>query len=171
MLAVDRAQFCGDSNRGYLDQAARPGSKVLDVGSGSGYLTTCLAHMVGPTGCVVGIDHIEELNAIALHNIRKGNADLLDTNRLKIHTADGRLGWAADGPYDAIHVGAWSKDIPQPLMDQLAPGGCMFIPTGVPQQICKVEKKPDGTVTKTPLMDVLYVPLTDKEEQLQIHEF
>ena len=46
-----------------------PGAQVLDVGSGSGYLTTCMAHMVGPTGCVVGIDHMKELVDMSQKNL------------------------------------------------------------------------------------------------------
>ena len=59
------------------------------------------------------------------------------------------------GPYDAIHVGAAAPTLPQPLIDQLASPGCMFIPVGQHiQQILQVKKDADGNVTKTELMGV-----------------
>lgn len=61
-----------------------PGEKALDVGSGSGYLTSCMAMMVGETGRVVGIDHIPELVALATKNIQKDNPTLLSSERIKL---------------------------------------------------------------------------------------
>lgn len=85
-------------------------SNILDIGSGSGYLTACLAKMVkffrlifykdfkndffliGSKGKVIGIEHIEELVNASINNIRKNNADLLDSGKLEIRTGDGRMG-------------------------------------------------------------------------------
>lgn len=60
------------------------GANVLDVGSGSGYLTACFAHMVGPTGTVYGVEHISELVKKSEENIRNDNSYLLDSGRVKI---------------------------------------------------------------------------------------
>lgn len=60
------------------------GAKVLDLGSGSGYQTCVFAHMVGPTGKVIGVEHIPELIEASLRNISKGNKDLLDSGRVRI---------------------------------------------------------------------------------------
>lgn len=82
--------------------------------------------------------------------------------------ADGRLGWPENAPYDAIHVGAAAPEIPQPLIDQLKPGGRLVIPVGKSFQDLKVvDKKIDGSVTIQSKLSVRYVPLTSRAAQLQ----
>ena len=103
----------------------KPGAKVLDVGSGSGYLTHVLAELVKPGGQVMGVEHIQPLVDIGIANTRKSQEgrDLMDGGGIKYVKADGRLGYAEGAPYDAIHVGAAAADFHQPLIDQLkAPG-------------------------------------------------
>ena len=103
----------------------KPGSRVLDVGSGSGYLTHVLAELVKPEGTVVGLEHIQPLVDIGTTNTRRSQEgrELMDNGGIKYVKADGRLGWPEGGPYDAIHVGAAASDFHQPLIDQLkAPG-------------------------------------------------
>ena len=63
--------------------------------SGSGYLTACMAEMVGENGKVVGIDHIPQLTEMSQENIRKGNSNLLDSSRILLVTGDGREGYQA----------------------------------------------------------------------------
>jgi len=146
-----------------------PGMRGLDVGSGSGYLTVCMALMVGQSGKVVGIDHIEPLVAASVDNIKKdGKEELLDSGQLKMVVGDGRQGWAEEGPYHAIHVGAAAPELPQCLVDQLATGGRMVIPVGPQggdQSLDLVEKDQDGRVSRKRLFGVIYVPLTDKQKQ------
>ncbi|KAF8840577.1 protein-L-isoaspartate O-methyltransferase [Paxillus ammoniavirescens] len=150
-----------------------PGSSVLDVGSGSGYLSAVLHHLVSPSdphlpmGRVVGIDHIPELVEWSKINLSNdGLADALNDGGILVVTGDGREGYPAGGPYDAIHVGAASATLPQRLVDQLKAPGRMFIPVGVYNQaVWQVDKDPDGGVTKKELMGVMYVPLTDAVKQ------
>jgi protein-L-isoaspartate(D-aspartate) O-methyltransferase len=59
------------------------GAKALDVGSGSGYLSACMAHMVGSCGRVTGIEHIPELIEISTRNVREDNPHFLKENRIK----------------------------------------------------------------------------------------
>ena len=66
--------------------------------SGSGYLTACMAEMVGNSGKVIGIDHIPELVEKSRQNMKRGNADLLESGRVLLVTGDGRQGYA-DGSY------------------------------------------------------------------------
>ncbi|XP_068666339.1 protein-L-isoaspartate O-methyltransferase 1-like isoform X2 [Aristolochia californica] len=152
-----------------LEDHLQPGMHALDIGSGTGYLTACFALMVGPEGCAVGIDHIPELVATSMDNIkRSAAAPLLKEGSLSIHVGDGRQGWPEFAPYDAIHVGAAAPQIPQPLIDQLKPGGRMVIPVGTMFQDLKVvDKKPDGSITIHTETSVRYVPLTSRESQLR----
>ncbi|PKA56625.1 Protein-L-isoaspartate O-methyltransferase [Apostasia shenzhenica] len=147
----------------------QPGMRVLDVGSGTGYLTACFAMMVGPQGRAVGVEHIPELIAFSIENISKSAAStLLKEGYLSVHVSDGRLGWADLAPYDAIHVGAAAPDIPEPLLSQLKPGGRMVIPVGTLFQDLKVvDKKLDGSVNIQSETSVRYVPLTSRDAQLR----
>ncbi|XP_066597944.1 protein-L-isoaspartate(D-aspartate) O-methyltransferase [Prorops nasuta] len=151
-----------------LEDKLHSGAKALDVGSGSGYLTACMAKMLGQDGLVVGIEHIPELQAIATENIQHDNPELLRSGRIELIVGDGRLGYPKRAPYDAIHVGAAAKEIPQELIQQLAPGGRLIIPVGrecADQTLIQLDKTMNGQVQQKSLMGVVFVPLTDKERQ------
>ena len=143
----------------------KPGSKVLDVGSGSGYLTHVLAELVKPNGRVIGVDHIQGLVDLATGNMAKSKEgkSLLDSGAAKFVKADGRLGYPLEAPYDAIHVGAAAAEHHKTLVDQLKKPGRLFVPVeerGL-QHIYVIDKKADGTVERKKLFGVRYVPLTD----------
>jgi protein-L-isoaspartate(D-aspartate) O-methyltransferase len=166
----------------YLIDYLHPGSRVLDIGSGSGYLTHVLANLITDSssppsdadGHVVGIEHIQELVDLARHNMQKSEdgRKFLESGKVQFVTGDGRLGWKEGGPYDAIHVGAAAAMLHPILVEQLRAPGRMFIPvesesaTGVlgmsgGQHIWIVDKKADGSVRKEKVFAVSYVPLTD----------
>lgn len=170
------------AGRGGGGRREREAPRVLDIGSGSGYLTHVLAELVGPHGTVVGVEHIPQLQALGLANMRKsaeGRA-LLASGRVQFRVGDGRKGWSEPdgegdgeerrgqgGLWDAIHVGASAVTLHQALVDQLRAPGRMFIPVddeeggGGGQHVWAVDKDAEGKVTKTKLFAVRYVPLTD----------
>lgn len=152
-----------------LNDHLRDDHTVLDIGSGSGYLTVCMALMVGRKGRVIGIDHIKELIDLSISNINKHHSDLLMDGRITMVTGDGRNGYRAGAPYMAIHVGAAAPKLPDILVEQLAPGGRMIIPVGEvfsDQHFVQVDKDLNGNVKIEELFDVLFVPLTDRKYQL-----
>lgn len=112
------------------------GASILDVGSGSGYLTAVFGYCVGVhknMGSVVGIDIYDSIVDYSIEKIKTYNPDLLNTEKLKIIKSDGWLGYPLkyNGPlYDAIHVGARADKLPIHLWNQLKPGGMILIPIG-----------------------------------------
>ncbi|KAJ3736801.1 protein-L-isoaspartate O-methyltransferase [Lentinula guzmanii] len=159
-----------------------PGGRVLDVGSGSGYLSAVFYHLINdPHGerqslssphtkskpLVTCIEHIAQLTDWSVSNLKRDGLDeALETGQIDMVTGDGRLGYPPNAPYDAIHVGAAAPELPQELVDQLAPGGRMFIPIGTYlQNIYHIDKDETGKVTQTEVMGVRYVPLTDRKSQ------
>lgn len=154
----------------------RPGARVLDVGSGTGYLTAAFAKLVsrgGAEGKAIGIEHIPQLTSKALSNVAKDPSldELIQQGHLEFVVGDGRKGWPAGAPYDAIHVGAAAPRMPTELIEQLAPGGRLVVPVGPRggmQVLAVVDKEADGSVRRRDAMSVMYVPLTSKEHQLDV---
>ena len=102
----------------------RPGQRVLDVGSGSGWTTALLAHLVGPTGSVLGVELEPELVAF-------GSANLARTARPWAsirQAAPGVLGDPGGAAYDRVLVSAMAESLPAPLVEQLADDGVLVVP-------------------------------------------
>lgn len=143
-----------------------PGARVLDIGAGSGYLTSVLAHLVQPGGTVIGVEHIASLVDLANTNLKKSASgkEQVATGAVRIVKGDGRKGWAEGAPYDAIHVGAAAAGGLEGLVEQLRAPGRLFVPVaeGELQHVWVVDKKGDGSVERRKLYGVRYVPLTDE---------
>lgn len=116
----------------------RPGQKVLDVGSGSGWTTALLGFLTGRTGLVVGVEIIPELAAAARRNLDKYGMPWARIYQV----GQGQLGWPREAPYDRILVSAAGREIPRPLIRQLKAGGTMVIP--VNNSIFTLFKGPEG---------------------------
>ncbi len=132
----------------------KPGSRVLEIGTGSGYQAAVL-------GCLTREVHsVEIIPELALQAAQRLAA--LGYTHIQVRTGDGHDGWAEHGPYDAIVVTAAAEYIPPPLVQQLKDDGRMVIPVGSPflvQTLVLVEKR-DGKVRTTSLLPVRFVPLT-----------
>lgn len=111
----------------YLLPKASSPRRVLDVGSGSGYLTHLLAELAGEDAMVVGLEHIPELRDLGEQNARKSEEgrQMVESGRMVFRVGDGRNGWLEDGKgeWDVIHVGAAAKTVHEEMLAQLkAPG-------------------------------------------------
>ena len=142
------------------------GQKVLEVGAGSGWHSATIAEIVAPRdaprsewGCVYTVEIVKALAENARKNIM--NAGYGD--RVKIISADGSKGYAEKAPYDRVVVTAAAPSVPEPLVDQLKPGGVMLIPVGsvsLFQNLIKITKGLDGKIKQENLGGVAFVPLT-----------
>ena len=129
------------------------GHRVLDVGAGSGWTTALLAHLVGPGGCVVGVELDPDLAAWAERNVRG-----LGLPWAQVHAAqEDVLGWPADGPYHRILVSAEAQEIPDQLVDQLDVDGLMVVP--VRGEMMRVRKRSDGVIDVSRHGAYSFVPL------------
>ena len=132
-----------------------PTSRVLEVGTGSGYQAAVLAEI---TSEVYSIEIVPEL----AHRAQRLFTDL-GYRHLRTRIGDGSHGWADEGPYDAILVTAAPTCVPRPLFDQLAPGGKMCVPVGPhfgKQELLIVEHSLNGTMRTRELSTVRFVPMT-----------
>lgn len=119
----------------------RPAQRILDVGSGSGWTTALLAHLVGSSGQVIGVELEPRLVAF-------GRANLGATQQpwARVEQADPKvLGWPKDGPYDRILVSANADKLPDELNDQMGTDGRMVVP--VRSRMILVERSDGGTQT------------------------
>ena len=137
----------------------KPGEKVLEIGTGSGYQTAILAEM--------GADlHTVELRPSLLEAARR-RLERLGYSNIHYRLGDGHLGWPELAPYDTILVTAAPDEVPPALIEQLAPGGRMVIPVGPTpgyQTLWLILKDRNGGIRRVDLGGVAFVPLVPKEE-------
>ena len=121
----------------------RPGQRVLEIGSGSGYQTAVLAAMGAR---VYTVERIEELSRTAREALQG-----LGYTEIAYRVGDGTLGWEAEAPFDRIIVTAGSPETPPSLVAQLADGGRMVIPVGAGshQECLLVTREGDDTHTRS----------------------
>lgn len=129
--------------------------KILEVGTGSGYQTAVLAELVNHLYTIEIIPKLAQKSRRRLEKEGYSNISFLE--------GDGYYGWPDEAPFDAIMVTAAVEHIPQTLIDQLVPGGRLVLPVGerrYSQDLILVEKGLTGSIEKTRLMPVSFVPLT-----------
>jgi protein-L-isoaspartate(D-aspartate) O-methyltransferase len=132
----------------------RPGHRVLEVGTGSGYQAAVIARLVKE---VYTIEIVPELARSAAERLRR-----LGVSNVQVREGNGYEGWPEKAPFDGILVTAGATEIPQPLIEQLKPGARMVIPVGEgpSEQVLKViEKRPGGGIQTRDVLPVRFVPL------------
>jgi protein-L-isoaspartate(D-aspartate) O-methyltransferase len=132
--------------------AAGPLDKVLEIGTGSGYQTAILAQLVER---VFSVERIQNLQDKAKERLTQ-----LNLRNVVFRWGDGWEGWNALGPYNGIIVTAAAANVPQALLDQLAPGGRLVIPVGAGdvQELLLIVREEDG-FSRHVLDAVRFVPL------------
>ena len=132
-------------------RAAKPLANVLEVGTGCGYQAALLARLAKD---VYSVERISELLEKARRNLRP-----LRLSNLRLVHADGALGLPEAAPFDGIIVAAATANVPDALLQQLAPGGRMIVPVGSGDQaLCLIERTATGLTEKW-LDAVRFVPL------------
>lgn len=128
---------------------------VLEVGTGSGYQAAVLAKLV---------KHVYTLEIVApLQQRAAKRLAALGYDNVTCRLGDGHFGWEDHAPYDGIIVTAAAVSIPEPLVEQLKPGGRLVIPVGYPhfaQELMLVEKNESGEISQRDVLGVAFVPLT-----------
>lgn len=131
-----------------------PKSRVLEIGTGSGYQTAILAEVAGS---VYSIERIPDLARDAALKLQA-----LGYTNVQIRCGDGSVGWADAAPFDGIIVTAAAESVPEQLPLQLAPGGRMIVPVGPAegrQFLYLMERNAAGDIERRRLQEVRFVPL------------
>jgi protein-L-isoaspartate(D-aspartate) O-methyltransferase len=133
-----------------------PNHSVLEIGTGSGYQTAILAQLGRR---VYSLERIAELAQQAIPRMRQ-----LGLDNVKVQVFDGTVGWSEWAPYDRILVTAGAPKVPEPLIDQLAPGGTLLIPEGQlnAQRLMIYRKSARGELRRREGEEVAFVPLVGR---------
>lgn len=145
---------------GYMSQMLNleSGDKVLEIGTGSGYQAAVLSEL---TPHVFTIEIVEALGKRA-----RSLFENLGYSTIKTNIGDGYKGWPEHAPFDAVILTAAPEEIPQPLIDQLKPGGVMVAPVGAAGEIqilMEIRKTKDGEIRMDRKLPVRFVPMTGDE--------
>ncbi len=128
--------------------------KILEIGTGSGYQAAVLGEL---SNHIFTIEIIPELAEGAEKVLME-----LGYENITVRTSDGYKGWPEDAPFDRIMVTAAPNEIPEKLVEQLAPNGRMILPVGgsiFAQYLWLVQKDEEGIVTKEKILAVRFVPM------------
>jgi protein-L-isoaspartate(D-aspartate) O-methyltransferase len=139
---------------GYMTEQLQvaPNSKVLEIGTGSGYQAAVLAELGADVYTIEIVPSLANRAAMTLSGLGYKN--------VHVRAGDGYRGWPDVAPFDRIIVTAAPDHIPQPLVDQLAVGGRMVIPVGDYYQQMTIVTKTAKGVTEQRTIDVVFVPMT-----------
>lgn len=136
-----------------------PGSRVLEIGTGSGYQAAVLAELGGE---VWSIELLPTIGALAASNL-----DGAGYGGINLRVGDGYQGWPEEAPFDRIVVTAAPSTIPPALIEQLAPGGRLIAPVGDDprsQRLLVATRNAEGEVETTDHGAVAFVPMVPGDE-------
>ncbi len=138
----------------------RPTSRVLEIGTGSGYQSAVLAKIVDEVYTIEIVPELSKRATAVLKGLGYGNVHVL--------TGDGYDGWPAHAPYDAIIVTCSPTDAPPPLVEQLAEGGRMIVPISEDgNQSLVLMTKEQGRPRRRSILPVLFVPMVGKGRKIR----
>lgn len=132
--------------------------RVLEIGTGSGYAAAVLSR------CAAEVFTVERIAVLA--ESARSRLQTLGYRNVTVLLADGTLGWQQHAPYNAIVVTAGAPEVPDELLEQLAPGGRLVIPVGPTphlQTLVRVRKTAQGDLLRQELCPVRFVPLIGEQ--------
>jgi protein-L-isoaspartate(D-aspartate) O-methyltransferase len=138
----------------------KPGQKILEVGTGSGYQAAVLAEIVGE---VYTIEIVESLGRGAAERLKA-----MGYKNVHVRIGDGYEGWPEAVPFDGIIVTAAPDHVPQPLVEQLKEGGRLVVPVGSWDQRLEVLTKTKNGMERSPSIPVRFVPMTGKAREARL---
>lgn len=130
----------------------KPGQKILDLGSGSGWTTALIAKDVGPTGRVFAVEKIKKLV-----NFGRRNLANYKLGNIFMQTSGEKIGLPPEAPFDRILVSAAAQYLPEDLVKQLKIGGIMVIP--IKNSVWKVKKKLNTEISRQEFPGFEFVPM------------
>lgn len=136
--------------------APKPGQKILEIGTGSGYQAAVLAELGVQ---VYSIEIVEPLATQAAEILKELGYSV------KLRVGDGYAGWPEAAPFDGIIVTAAPPTIPSPLVEQLAEGGRLVVPVGRLIQDLKILRKIKGKLSEDKTLPVRFVPMTGRAQK------
>lgn len=137
----------------------RPGLRVLEIGTGSGYQAAILAHLGAQVWSVEVVPELADQAEAALGAAR--------FEGVRVRTGDGNKGWPEEAPFDRIIATAVARRIPPALLEQLTPDGILVMPleeADGDQNLVKVTREADGKHRVVPFCPVRFVPFIGGEE-------
>lgn len=152
---------------GFMTEALKldPNSKVLEIGTGSGYQAAVCAEIAQE---VYTIEIVEELAEISKERLEE-----LGYPNVFVKAGDGFFGWPEHAPFDAIIGTAAAGLVPEPLIEQLKPGGRMILPVGGPrgfQYLVLITKDEKGNLDKRKVLPVRFVPMTGEVQKKESNQ-
>ncbi|MDP3947327.1 MAG: protein-L-isoaspartate(D-aspartate) O-methyltransferase [bacterium] len=141
----------------FMLELLRPeaGQKILDIGTGSGWVAGLLSELVGKNGRVISVERIPELSQTA--NEHLASYGFIKRGILSLEIGDGTKGWPPEAPYDRITAAAAGAAIPAAWKEQLKIGGRIVAPVG--SRIVMLEKRKDGGFSEEAYEGFSFVPL------------
>jgi len=136
----------------------KKGQKILEIGSGCGYVLALVSELIGKGEKVYGIEIIKSLFEKYAENLR-------NYKNIKVYNRNGFLGLEEEAPFDRIILSAGYREIPKPLITQLKDGGIIVAPIGTSyeQALMAFEKNNEKLEMKKEIKGFIFVPLVEKQ--------